>query len=93
MKRNGLILLAIIFMAGNSIAQIIHVPGDYPSIQAGIDASTEGDTVLVADSSYFENISFKGKAITLASHYLIDLDSSHISNTIIDGSKPEHPDT
>ena len=36
---------------------------------------------------------FRGKAITVASHYLIDSDTSHIDQTIIDGSNPSHPDS
>ena len=35
---------------------VIHVPGDYTTIQAGIDASVDGDTVLVADGIYYENL-------------------------------------
>ena len=31
---------------------IIHVPGDQPTIQAGIDAAEDGDIVLVADDTY-----------------------------------------
>ena len=33
-------------------ATVINVPGDYTTIQAGINASVEGDTVLVAPVSY-----------------------------------------
>ncbi|MCP4413848.1 MAG: hypothetical protein GY808_14915, partial [Gammaproteobacteria bacterium] len=35
----------------------------------------------------------KGKAITVASHFYLDGDTSHISKTIIDGSKPSNPDS
>ncbi len=72
---------------------ILQVPADYSTIQAGIDAAVDGDTVLVADSTYYENINFMGKAITVASWFLINGDTNHINNTIIDGSQPSHPDS
>ncbi|MCK5783401.1 MAG: T9SS type A sorting domain-containing protein [Desulfobacterales bacterium] len=87
-------LLTIIFWSTCllSVAQIIHVPADQPTIQAGINAASNGDSVLVADGTYLENINFIGKAITVASHFIIDGDTNHINNTIIDGSQPSNPD-
>jgi len=71
---------------------IINVPTDQPTIQDGINAGADTDTVLVEEGTYFENIDFIGKAITVASNFIIDGEESHIENTIINGSQPEDPD-
>jgi len=85
-------LFSLFFCLLSSLpAGIIRVPQDQPGIQAGINAAVNGDTVLVADSTYYENINFMGKAITIASYYIMDLDTNHISNTIINGSQPANP--
>ncbi|MCD4655841.1 right-handed parallel beta-helix repeat-containing protein [bacterium] len=70
MKRNCLImLLGIFFYMGMINAAVIHVPADQPSIQAGINAAEDGDTVMVAPGTYQgdgnRNIELFSKAITV----------------------------
>ncbi len=52
-------------------AATLNVPAPYPDIQAGIDAAINGDTVLVADSTYTgpgnRDIDFGGKLIVVKS--------------------------
>ncbi len=81
------LITAIVLTANITFAQIINIPADYTTIQQGINASHDGDTVLVSPGTYVENLKFYGKNITLASHYLITLDTAYISQTIIDGNQ------
>ena len=67
-------------------ATVIRVPGDASNIQGGIDLAILGDTVLVAPGTYVENISLKGKEITVTSEVGAEA-------TIIDGSNPPHADS
>jgi hypothetical protein len=73
------VFLALFFSLPSANAQTtIHVPTDQPTIQAAINAAQTGDTVLVAPGTYYENIDFKGKAITVTT-------SAGPATTIIDG--------
>jgi len=49
--------------------RILRVPQDYSTIQAGIDAANPfvQDTVLVTNGIYYENLDFRGKAVTVTS--------------------------
>jgi len=59
---------------------VIHVPADYPTIQAAINAAANGDTIQVAPGTYVENLSFLGKAIRLFSDQGSEV-------TVIDGNQ------
>ena len=60
-----LAVLAAVAASPAAFAGTINVPGDYPTIQQGIDAAVNGDLVIVAKGTFTENIDLKGKAIVL----------------------------
>jgi hypothetical protein len=72
---------------------IIHIPGDQPSIQAGIDAASPGDTILADPGVYYENINFREKGIVVASRFLTTGVLAYIDSTVINGSAPAQPDS
>lgn len=72
------LLLLVLAARPATAATTIRVPTDDPTIQAAIDAAASGDTILVSDGVYRENIDFKGKAITVRS-------VNGPATTIIDG--------
>ena len=85
------VLLGLISVIGQA-QTLIRVPQDQPTVQAGINAASNGDTVLVAHGTYTENIKIN-KKIILGSLFIQGGDTSHISQTIIDGSGAVNPDS
>jgi len=74
-------------------ANIIRVPADQSTIQAGINKASNGDTIVVYPGTYFENIIFRGKNIVLTSRFYESKDINYIKTTVINGSQPVHADT
>ena len=64
---------------------IIDVPIDYSTIGAALNASSDGDTILVGPGTYQEAIGLPNKSIILASWFLITQDTNYISQTVLDG--------
>ena len=56
----------------------------FATVQKGMNAAADGDTVIVAEGIYIENILFNAKNIILRS--TDPLDPGVVANTIIDGN-------
>ncbi len=65
---------------GFGLSRTLRVPSLFQTIQSAIDASIDGDTVLVASGTYTENINFIGKDISVVG------DPEDPSRVIIDGN-------
>ena len=74
-----------------AVAQTITVKqdgtGDYTVIQDAVNATSDGDTVMVFPGIYYENVDITGKGIVLASTWLSVQNDSVIHQTIIDGNR------
>ena len=87
MYKNWFLSIALLLLLPAPVpAAVIHVPGDQLTIQAGINAASDGDTVLVADGTYTgsgnRDIDFHGKRITVqsesgADYCIIDCQESY----------------
>lgn len=67
-SRFALLLIPAVFAACvPAPAATIRVPGDQPTIQAGLNAASIGDTVLVACGTYYEHDIDMTSAVTLRS--------------------------
>ena len=85
-----LIVIGISGICSYSKAAELNVPSQYPTIQSAIDASVNGNKIIVQPGRYYENIIFKGKNIILTSTDPNNL--SIVESTIIDGNRPANPD-
>ncbi|MBC8224205.1 S8 family serine peptidase [Candidatus Bathyarchaeota archaeon] len=63
--------------SSSHVPRVIHVPGDYPTIQEAVDAADHNDTIVVGPGTYQENV-FITKNLTIHG-------ADEVSSTIIDG--------
>ena len=70
-------------VAEPSSGDVLQVPSEFSTIQAAIDASSDGDIVQVADGRYHEAINFKRKKITVRGN------TTSPTSCIIDGIKED----
>ncbi|KYF95046.1 hypothetical protein BE20_46950 [Sorangium cellulosum] len=71
-------LLVLGGLSTQAAASQLRVPGEYPTIQAAVDAALDGDTVHVAPGVYAESILWQGKQLALV--------GTGAGNTIVDPS-------
>lgn len=69
MLRSTLLAYLAVGVAGVAGAHggTLAVPGTYSTIQSAIDASSNGDTILVAPGQYTQNLNFESKSIAVRS--------------------------
>ena len=93
MKQKIFILCVFAILAVNSFSIVYHIKqdgtGNFTTIQEGINASADSDTVLVYPGTYYENLDMTGKNITLTSLEMTTSDPQYIDSTIIDGQRLE----
>ena len=84
MKNLIKIFIVLLLLSPRSFGTIINVPEDYTTIPEAINASVDGDTVMVGPGNYQDDIRFMGKGILLTSRF--GPDSTQIGTVrIVDG--------
>jgi len=79
----NLLLIVLYSVLSLLTANVINIPDDQPTIQAGIDIAVEGDTIFVSPGTYYENIEIFQKND-------IHIIGSGANVTTIDGNENGH---
>jgi hypothetical protein len=94
MRSARLILLALLVSCAHAAppipvpegSSLLHVPDEYPTIQAAVDRAADGDVVVVAPGRYRENVAISGKHLTLGSWFLGSGSTRDVKRTRIHGT-------
>jgi len=81
--RLGLFGLCLLVLGAG--ATILRVPQAFPGVQAALDASGDGDTVLVDRGTWPGLLQSPVHSLLLCSQYLFSQDSADIVETVLDG--------
>ena len=74
-------MLKYLLLISLGYSAVLKVPEEYTTIQSGIDAAVDGDTVAVYPALYYENITVN-KSITLTSLALFDTTDNTIAESL-----------
>ena len=74
-----IIVLALLGLCSIASAATIYIPDNYAKIQWAVDNASAGDTIIVRDGTYTENINVNKPHLTIRSE-------NGSANCIIDGS-------
>ena len=81
MKKLLVFLISPAFLVLSASATTIYVPGNYSTIQAGVNAASNGDTVLVAPGTYPEQVTIQNAVIHLISSEGVDVTKIFVSGS------------
>ena len=59
----------------------------FGTIQAAINQANDSDVIIARPGTYYENINFMGKNVTVGSRYLTTGDLAYVEGTVIDGRR------
>ncbi|MBK6765460.1 MAG: T9SS type A sorting domain-containing protein [bacterium] len=74
----------------SAVAELRRVPQDYSNIQAAVESTLPGDTVLLSAGTYREAVTVPARDMTIASEYVLNGDTAEIAqciwmSTVIEG--------